>query len=75
MLCDHYPVSLSLAEQAKALLPDLDPVMVERVLGRAGYSTAEEREAETLATLIRHRARTDATLADRLRNTLDGFHG
>jgi hypothetical protein len=75
VLCDHYPVSLSLAEQAKLLLPNLDPTLVERVLGRAGYSTDEEREAEMLATLIRHRARTDATLADRLRNAFDGFHG
>jgi len=75
VLCDHYPVSFSLAEQAKPLLPNLNPTLVERVLGRGGYSTDEEREAEMLATLIRHRARTDATLADRLRNALDGFHG
>ncbi|MGX7823793.1 hypothetical protein ACTG9Q_01750 [Actinokineospora sp. 24-640] len=75
VLCDHYPVSLSLAEQAMTLLPSLDPALVQRVLGRAGYSTEEEREAEMLASLIRQRARTDATLTDRLRNAFDGFHG
>ncbi|MEJ2854225.1 MULTISPECIES: hypothetical protein [unclassified Saccharothrix] len=55
VLCDHYPASVSLAERARLLLPDLDPALVQRVLGRAGYSTAEEREAELLASLIRQR--------------------
>ena len=34
------------------LFPDLDPVVVRRMLGRTEYSTREEAEAETLATLI-----------------------
>jgi hypothetical protein len=34
------------------LFPDLDPATVERVLGRAGYPTAQEREAEMMASLV-----------------------
>ncbi|MFE5857822.1 hypothetical protein ACFQ61_31985 [Streptomyces sp. NPDC056500] len=75
VLCDHYPVSMNLAAQAEELLPSLDPALVQRVLGRAGYSTDEEREAEMLATLIRQRVHTGTTLADRLRTAFDGFHG
>jgi hypothetical protein len=75
VLCDHYPVSMNLAAQAEELLPSLDPALVRRVLGRAGYSTDEEREAEMLATLIRQRVHTGTTLADRLRTAFDGFHG
>jgi hypothetical protein len=68
LLCEHFPVGLP-----AALLPDLDPAMVRTVLGRAGYSTAEEREAETLASLIRQRATTRAgdTLHTRLHDALD----
>ncbi|PRY45156.1 hypothetical protein [Umezawaea tangerina] len=71
VLCDHYPVSTSLAEQARLLLPGLDPEVVSRVLGRAGYSSAEEREAETLASLIRQREVPAGSLTDRLRAALD----
>ncbi|XVU20934.1 hypothetical protein ACQPZJ_27090 [Actinoplanes sp. CA-054009] len=38
------------------LFPDLDPVTVGRVLGRAAYSDAQEREAEMMASLIRGRS-------------------
>ncbi|MFD4669004.1 hypothetical protein ACFWNN_04665 [Lentzea sp. NPDC058450] len=75
VLCDHYPASASLTELAELLLPSLDPALVRRVLGRAGYSTEEEQEAELLATMIRQRVHTGTTLADRLRDTFDGFHG
>jgi hypothetical protein len=61
LLCEHFPVGLP-----AALLPDLDPAMVRAVLGRAGYSTAEEREAETLASLIRQRATTRTLLHEAL---------
>lgn len=69
VLCAHYPVELP----TRTLLPDLDPAMVRAVLGRAGYSTDEEREAETLASLIRQRATTRArgTLGARLHDALD----
>lgn len=72
VLCDHYPVSLRPAEVAAMLLPGLDPAMVQRVLGRAGYTTAEEREAELLASLIRQRAVPSGTLTGRFRDALDG---
>jgi len=38
------------------LLPDLDPAMVRRVLRRGGYSSAQERAAEMMASLILQRA-------------------
>jgi hypothetical protein len=34
------------------LAPDVDPVLIQLILGRSAYGTAEEREAETLASLI-----------------------
>lgn len=73
VLCDHYPVSLSGELDTHALFPDLDPAMVRAVLGRAGYTTDEEREAETLASLIRQHAttRADGTPQARLHDALD----
>jgi hypothetical protein len=38
------------------LVPDLDPRTVDTMLGRASYTTAQEREAEMLASLIRARS-------------------
>ena len=38
------------------LFPDLDPATVTRVLGRVSYTTAQEREAEMMASLIRGRS-------------------
>jgi hypothetical protein len=38
------------------LFPDLDPATITRVLGRVGYSTVQEREAEMMASLIRGRS-------------------
>jgi hypothetical protein len=79
LLCQHTPAPVPLAEQAQPLLPDLDPEIVHRILARAGYSTAEEREAELLASMIRQReprAHTGGTLTDRLDAALDdGGHG
>jgi hypothetical protein len=37
---------------ARLVAPDLDPALVRLVLGRSTYTTAEERDAETLASLI-----------------------
>ncbi|GAB1510455.1 hypothetical protein [Actinophytocola sp. KF-1] len=73
VLCDHHPAG----DHASALFPDLDPAMVRAVLGRAGYSSDEEREAETLASLIRQRASTRAggTLHARLHDALDDDRG
>jgi hypothetical protein len=52
------------------LFPDLDPATVRRVLGRVGYTTAQEREAEMIASLIR--GRPSRTAAGRLAGAL-GF--
>jgi hypothetical protein len=38
------------------LFPDLDPATVSQVLGRVAYTTAHEREAEMMASLIRGRS-------------------
>lgn len=38
------------------LVPDLDPRTVGTMLGRASYTTAQEQEAEMLASLIRARS-------------------
>jgi hypothetical protein len=38
------------------LFPDLDPATVSRVLGRVSYTSAQEREAEMMASLIRGRS-------------------
>jgi hypothetical protein len=40
----------------RLLAPDIDEALVRLILGRSAYSTAEEREAETLASLILSRA-------------------
>jgi len=34
------------------LAPDVDQALIQLILGRSAYSTSEEREAETLASLI-----------------------
>src|SRR5689334_682748 len=52
MLCDHGHRSAQ-ADLAAQLFPDLDPELISRVLGRASYSTGQEREAELLASMIR----------------------
>ena len=40
-------------EQLISLLaPDVDQALIQLILGRSAYSTAEERDAETLASLI-----------------------
>lgn len=38
------------------LLPDLDPASIHRILGRVGYASEQEREAEMFATLVHARA-------------------
>jgi hypothetical protein len=36
----------------RILAPDLDQALIQLILGRSAYSTAEEQDAETLASLI-----------------------
>lgn len=40
------------SDAVEALLPGLDAALIQTALGRHGYSDPEEREAETLASLI-----------------------
>lgn len=56
LLCGHQATPVTGREGTLLLLPDLDPAMVERVLGRTHYSAVEEREAELVASLILQRA-------------------
>ncbi len=53
ILCDH-PGSLSLGDGMIAAL-GFNPTLVQRMSGRTAYTTADEREAEYMATLIRQR--------------------
>lgn len=60
-----------------ALMPSLNPAMVRRVLSRSGYSHAQEREAEMLATLILSRvdpATRSVTMIRRLTRPVDVLH-
>ncbi|MFE0025716.1 hypothetical protein [Amycolatopsis sp. NPDC059021] len=43
------------AAASRALMPNLSPELVRRVLGRTTYTAVEEQEAELLASLIAHR--------------------
>lgn len=52
LLCGHTGTATLTEEHARLLFPALDPGMVGRVLGRTGYSTEEEQEAELLASMI-----------------------
>ena len=55
------------------LFPDLDPAMVRQALGRVAYTSAQEREAEMMASLIRGRsARPPRTTLGRVADAL-GF--
>jgi hypothetical protein len=51
MLSDHAGVAG--VSSAALLLPNLNPGLISRVLGRSAYSTHEEQEAEWLATELR----------------------
>jgi hypothetical protein len=52
LICEHQSPSVSRNEISQMLLPDLDPSMVQRVLGRTCYPTWAEQEAEMIASLI-----------------------
>ena len=56
LLCEHDSAELSPLESIAGLVQTIDPALVRRVAGRTVYATAEEREAEVLAGLIRQRA-------------------
>ena len=56
LLSDHGTTTVLEPRTSRALLPSLDPDLVDRVLGRTHYSAAEEQEAELIASLILERA-------------------
>ncbi|RCG22739.1 hypothetical protein DQ384_34605 [Sphaerisporangium album] len=52
LLCGHGTETVMDEATSRALVPDLDPEMVRRMLARTYYAKEEEAEAETIATLI-----------------------
>ncbi len=52
LICEHHAPFVSRGEVSQMLLPDLDPSMVHRVLGRTCYPVWAEQEAEMIASLI-----------------------
>ena len=55
LLCGHTGTAEIAAAATRALMPNLSPDLVRRVLGRTAYTEHEEREAELLASLIAQR--------------------
>ena len=53
MLLGHVSGAESLLATAARLMPDLDPQLIRSALARTTYDTQAEREAETMATLLR----------------------
>jgi hypothetical protein len=52
VLCGHGAAGRGLRELAPDLLPGLSDVTIRRVLGRHGYSSRDEQEAELMACLV-----------------------
>lgn len=63
IVCGHRGVASTGPGYVERLLPDLDPAMVSRVLGRTSYGAEEEREAELMATLLGERLARSGRLA------------
>lgn len=55
ILCGHATAPVIDPEASRLLLPDLDPALVQAVLGRTNYTEVQEREAEMIASLILRR--------------------
>jgi len=55
IVCGHHGASSTGPGYVERLLPNLDPAMVSRVLGRTSYGPEEEQEAEYMATLLGQR--------------------
>ncbi|MEV1144176.1 hypothetical protein [Micromonospora sp. NPDC049799] len=85
LLAGHRPAAVLDPDASRLLLPDLDPRLVRRFLGRSNYDAEEEREAEVIGSLLLGRARAghwidqdaaprdggQAALYDRLRHSLE----
>lgn len=52
MLLDHRGATQVWEKLVSLLVPDVDPQLVQLVLGRSMYTTQQEQDAETLASLI-----------------------
>ena len=52
LICEHKPAPVTDDEFLRIMLPDLSPRAFRHILKRAAYSTAEDQEAEMLATLL-----------------------
>jgi hypothetical protein len=63
VLCGHRCAPVIDAEASRILLPNLDPALVQAVLGRTNYTEVEEREAEVIASLILRRTTPPAPAA------------
>lgn len=55
IVCGHRGAASTGPGYVERLLPNLDPAVVSRVLGRASYGPEEEQEAEYMATLLGER--------------------
>jgi hypothetical protein len=51
MVCDHGPAWAENSDLLDTLAPDIDPVERVKIMARSGYSSPEERQAETFASL------------------------
>jgi hypothetical protein len=56
LICHHEAAPVVGDGTVLALLPHLAPEMVQRMLGRTGYSDLEEQQAEMIASLILQQA-------------------
>lgn len=87
LLAGHQATEVLDADASRLLLPDLDPQLVQRSLGRSNYAATEEREAEMIGSLLLRRLRgergdmddepldgQDAELYGRLRHSLEHPH-
>jgi hypothetical protein len=66
MIYGHQGVSAASSITTQLLFPDLDPSLVQDMLGRSGYTEPQEQEAEMMATIIQDRLRhePDVEVAD-----------
>ena len=84
MLLGHEGSASARQNLGRLLAPDLSPALAGLILGRTGYRTAEERDAETLASLILERVsepqdpapgdRAEAAVLGRLERTWGRCH-